>query len=321
MTACQVLNWSYDRWTRELARFFFDGNYPGEIVAFCADGPTLSTMTGEPEMVAIESLRAAVKPLVMPGFRFEFIGGLSKEWERDGMVGPPPSLPLLALTVLAASLMQRQGDVASHNFYRRFRQQIDPLDDQPGIPGDFGDWVPGLWRQLERWLNDHLSGGSGALVLQSQETLAHNAYSKNIAYPLQQAVFRISDRRHLYRFFRAIGVDPEDDDAEPTELRRALAIWAARHQPGAARLARLATEPSFESYCLDPRPSRARLKQTGGRRPAPRPPGADNPPPQPTPDHPRAEPPDRHPETVPPLSPTDPSLTVASTRADRCIEA
>ena len=251
MTTGQLLDWSYDRWTRELATFFFGGSAPGEVVTFCADGPTLATMTRAPETDATESLRAVVEPLVMPGYRFEFIAALGEEWESDGMIGPPPSLPLLALTVLAASLMQRQGEVASHNFYRRLREQLDPLDDQPGIPGDFGDWVPDLWRQLERWLNDHLGGESGVLVLQSQESLEHNPYSKNIAHPLQQAVFRVSDRRHLYRFFRAIGVDPEDDDAEPTELKRALGLWAARHQPGAARLARLATETSFESYSLD----------------------------------------------------------------------
>jgi hypothetical protein len=251
VTTVRILEWPYDRWARELAGFFFGGHDPGEVVAFCADGPTLATLARVPEPVAIDSLRAAVEPLVMPGYRFEFIGSLADEWESDGMNGPPPSLPLLALTVLAASLMQRVGDVASHNFYRRFRQQLDPLDDQPGIPGDFADWVPDLWRQLERWLNEHLEGRHGVLMLQSQETLQHNAYSKNIAHPLQQALFRISDRRHLYRFFRAIGVDPEDDDAEPTELRRALALWAARQQPGAARLARLAAEPSLESYSLE----------------------------------------------------------------------
>ena len=109
--------------------------------------------------------------------------------ERDGMVGVPPSLPLLALTVLAASLMQREGDVASHNFYRRFREQLDPLDDQPGIPGDFGDWIPSLWRQLERWLNEHLGGASGVVVLQSQEALDHNPYGKNIAAPQSTSRF------------------------------------------------------------------------------------------------------------------------------------
>lgn len=251
MNTGQALDWSYDRWTCELATFFFGASTPGEIVTFCADGPTLATMTRAPEPVATLSLRAVVEPLVMPGYRFEFIGALASEWESDGMIGPPPSLPLLALTVLAASLMQRQGEVASHNFYRRLRKLLDPLDEQPGIPGDFGDWVPDLWRQLETWLNEHLHGESGVLVLQSQESLDHNPYGKNIAHALQQAIFRLSDRRHLYRFFRAIGVDPEDDDAEPTELRRALGLWAARHQPGTARLARLATESSFESYSLD----------------------------------------------------------------------
>ena len=213
MTTLQSLDWSYDRWTRELARFFFSGSDSTPVVAFCADGATLATLTGASEPVAIESLRAAVALYVMPGYRFGNIGRLAVEWERDGMMGMPPSLPLLALTVLAASLMQREGDVASHNFYRRFREQLDPSDDQPGIPEDFGDWIPSLWRQLERWLNDHLGGASGVLLLQSQEALDHNPYGKNIAHALQQAVFRVSDRRHLYRFFRAIGVDPEEDDA------------------------------------------------------------------------------------------------------------
>jgi hypothetical protein len=251
VTALEVIDWSYDRWTRELARFFFSGSDSGSVVAFCADGPTLASLAGTTEPVAIASLRAAVEPCVMPGYRFGNIGRLASEWERAGMIGPPPSLPLLALTVLAASFMQREGDVASHNFYRRFREQLDPLDEQPGIPGDYGDWIPSFWRQLEKWLNEHLGGACGLLVLQSQEALDHNPYGKNIAHALQQAVFRVSDRRHLYRFFRAIGVDPEDDDAEPTELRRALAIWASRHQPGAARLARLATESLFVDYSLD----------------------------------------------------------------------
>ncbi len=251
VTELESLDWPHDRWTSELARFFFGGRESGVVVAFCADGGNLAALTGATESVAIESLRAAVATCVMPGYRFGNIGRLAGRWERDGMVGAPPSLPLLALTVLAASLMQREGGVPSHNFYRRFREQLDPLDDQPGIPGDFGDWVPSLWRQLERWLNDHLAGASGVLVLPTQEALEHNPYGKNIAHALQQAVFRASDRRHLFRFFKTIGVDPDDDDAEPTELRRALAIWAARHQPGAARLARLASESLFEGYSLD----------------------------------------------------------------------
>lgn len=251
MIADDVAEWPYDRWVRELATFFFGGSEGDEVVTFCADGPTLATMTRAPETVAIDSLRAAVRPLVMPGYRFEFIGALAAEWESDGMVGPPPSLPLLALTVLAASLMQREGEVASHNFYRRLREQFDPSDSDAGIPGDFGEWVPDLWRQLEGWLNEYLRGERGVLVLQGQESLDHNPYGKNIAHPLQQAIFRVSDRRHLYRFFRAIGVDPEEDDAEPTELRRALKLWASRHLPGAARLVALATESSFETYSRD----------------------------------------------------------------------
>jgi hypothetical protein len=251
VTVRPQLDWSYDRWNTELARFFFGGSDSGELVAFCADGPTLAILTDAPEAEAVESLEAVVAACVMPDYRFSNIASLAVQWERDGCDGAPPSLPLLALTVLAASLMQREEDVGAHNFYRRFRQLLDPQDDQAGMPGDFGDHIPALWRQLEWWLNDYLEGASGTLVLQNQDDLEHNPYAKNIAHALQQAVFRVSDRRQLYRFFRAIGVDPGEDDAEPSELRRALAVWAGRHQPVTARLARLATDPLFESYSLD----------------------------------------------------------------------
>ena len=63
-------------------------------MTFSADGPTLAAMARVPETVAIDSLRAAVEPLVMPGYRFEFIGSLAKEWEREGMIGPATVVPL-----------------------------------------------------------------------------------------------------------------------------------------------------------------------------------------------------------------------------------
>lgn len=251
VTLHSMSDWSYDRWSAELARFFFDGGNSGQVVTFSADGPTLANLAGTTEANAIESLRAVVKERVMPGYHFRVISRLAREWKQQGCHGAPPSLPLLALTVLAASLMQREDDVGSHNFYRRLRQLLDREDDQAGMPGDFGDHVPALWRQLEWWLNEFLDGDLGVLILERQEILEHNPYAKNIAHSLQQAVFRVSDRRHLYRFFRAIGVDPSDEDPEPTELRRALAVWAVRHQPAAGRLARLATDPAFETYSLD----------------------------------------------------------------------
>ena len=69
--------------------------------------------------------------------------------------------------------------------------------------------------------------------------------------PLQQAVFHaLLTGAICIDFFRAIGVDPEDDDAEPTELRPRIGPLGCRHRPGAARLERLATEPSLEAYSI-----------------------------------------------------------------------
>src|ERR1700692_4452078 len=84
VTELESLDWPYDRWTSELARFFFGGRESGVVVAFCADGGNLAALRGATESVAIESLRAAVAMCVMPGYRFGIIGRLAGQWERDG---------------------------------------------------------------------------------------------------------------------------------------------------------------------------------------------------------------------------------------------
>ena len=249
-TRRSAFEWTYEDWTTELERHFFRDSNAGKLVTFCSDGPTLAAIAGVEEPVAIESLKAAIVPLVMPGYEFALIAESAFDWETSELVGPPPSLPLLALTVLAASQMQRDEGVASHNYYSRFRELLDPTDSDRGMPGDFGATVPRLWRQLERWLNDYLEGAMGTLLLPNQDSLVHNAYLKNIAFGLQQAIFRESDKRHVYRFFRSIGVEPEEEDPEPTELRRALALWARRHLTSNSRVERLATDPLFQEYCL-----------------------------------------------------------------------
>ena len=241
--------WEYERWSVELDRYFLD-EPAGHPIVLCVDAETLANLTGQDGKEVAAALARCVGSEVMPGYRFGAIATRCDSWADGDQQSAPPSLPLLAVAVLAASMMDRSAEVGAHNYYRRLRQLLDPSDDLPGMPGDYGPTIPKLWRQLETWLNDTMCGNRGILTLPSDEVLAHNRYRKNIGHALQHALFRASDRRRLVAFFRAVGLEPDEEEIEAVELRRALALWARRRLPQAERLHSLATEAEHETYCL-----------------------------------------------------------------------
>lgn len=241
--------WDYERWSAELDRRFLHEpeNHP---IMLCVDVETLTNLTGQNGEEAAVALARCVGSEVMPGYRFGRIAARCRRWAAGDRQSAPPSLPLLAATVLAASMMDRSVDMGAHNYYRRFRQLLDPSDDQSGMPGDYATFVPMLWRQLETWLNAEMRGNRGILTLPSDELLDRNPYRKNIGHALQQALFRASDRRRLVAFFNAVGLEPREEEIEAVELRRTLALWAGRRLPQAGRLYSLATAAEHETYCL-----------------------------------------------------------------------
>lgn len=244
-----VGEWEYERWSAEIDRHFLH-EPPGHPIVLCVDTETLADLTGQDGEEAAAALARCVGSEVMPGYRFGAIAMRCQLWEHSERQIAPPSLPLLAATVLAASMMDRSTDVGAHNYYLRFRQLLDPSDDQRGRPGNYGETIPYLWRQLETWLNDEMGGGRGILTLPSDDVLTRAPYLTNIGYALQHALFRASDRRRILAFFRAVGLEPGEEEVEAVELRRTLALWASHWLPQAERLYRLATETEYETYCL-----------------------------------------------------------------------
>ena len=241
--------WNYERWSNELDRYFLREPADHPIV-LSVDAETLADLTGQDGNEVAAALAESVRSGVMPGYRFGAIAERCSSWADGDRQSAPPSLPLLAVTVLAASMMNRSAEVGAHNYYRRLRQLLDPSDNLPGMPGDYGATIPRLWRQLETWLNDEMCGARGILTLPSDEVLARNPYRKNIGHALQHALFRASDRRRLVAFFRAVGLEPREEEIAAVELRRTLSLWASRRLPQARRLHSLATEAEHETYCL-----------------------------------------------------------------------
>ena len=237
------IRWSLDRWAEALTARYYSPTFAGEPVTFCVDTDELESIRGLPPTQALEELAAAVANVVMPGYNFRSVWMRCRDWQSRGCLGPPPSLPLLALAVVAAGRMEVKQQGAP-NYYRPFRKLLDPGDPLGGVPGDYGQILPLMWEQLSWWLDVHLSGKRGL------STITRHAHFTNIGYALQQAILRASDRRRIHRFFRSVGFEP-GDDVVPEQLRRALEIWSRRLGPSGERLHRLASDPALEPYTDD----------------------------------------------------------------------
>ncbi|MEV7365460.1 hypothetical protein [Streptomyces sp. NPDC091299] len=144
-------------------------------------------------------------------------------WAQRGSEGPPPSLPVLALSVLAATRMESSNGMLKSNFYGRW---IHLFGEQPDtwrankLRNAFQD-VAVMWEELDTWLED--AGG-----LCGASTISTDEVHWKIGYPISQALVRGSDRQVLTRFFAATRLRPHNpNEVSGRELLRRLRVWTA----------------------------------------------------------------------------------------------
>ncbi|MBT2488063.1 hypothetical protein J7E96_05850 [Streptomyces sp. ISL-96] len=144
-------------------------------------------------------------------------------WVRSGSAGPPPSLPVLALSVLAATRMASTDGMLKTNFYGRW---VQLFGEQPHsyrankLQSAFLD-VAAMWEELDTWLND--TGG-----LYGASTVSTDEHYWKIGFPISQALVRGSDRQILTRFFAATRLRPHNpNEVSGRELLRRLRVWTA----------------------------------------------------------------------------------------------
>lgn len=166
-------------------------------------------------------------------------------WRRAG-TGPPPTLPVLALSVLAATRMHRDGQGASSAYYLRLAQALLPgaSDEQVQrlkslLPGAFQRDIARMWRELDEWLRAE-NGRFG------RSTIREHPHFTLIGYPLSQALVRASDKAVLTRFFAAIDITgcgvPSRDS-----LMNYLRLWASRPRGLSESLRRALPDPDLSS--------------------------------------------------------------------------
>jgi hypothetical protein len=225
---------SYADWTKRLCEHFFKSERAGQAVTFFVDDELLGLLEGSGDpAVGAASLISAVKTRLVPdswGRRFNRIDEECTRWKVTGGFGCPPSLPLLAVAVLAATRMAREEGIGSNNYWRRFRDLLG-LDDRRELRG-INEVLPGLWEQLTWWLDERHQGTLG------RSTVQEDAWWTIIGYALSQALFRESDRQHLTELFRRIGLVP-GEQVDGRELLQYFKAWApgSPMSPGAKHMA------------------------------------------------------------------------------------
>lgn len=215
----------YGSWQIRLTNAFFWMN-PGKPVILFTDDAELHLLAPDSADPAGE-LAAAVRQLVNPHAMtmFDAVTAAVREWRAGAPDQPPPTLPVLALSVLAASRMHSDAQARSSNYYLRLAQALLPaadehVVDQVRLALRDGAFIPvaDMWRELHQWLGEQAAGVS---------TIRDHPALTRIGFPLSQALIRRSDRAVLTRFFDALDIRTAGVPAtEP--LAEYLRLWAAR---------------------------------------------------------------------------------------------
>lgn len=239
----------YDDWQALLAEEFFQqlpGNPP--VVMFLDDEGVGGLCPACPD--AMGSLRSAVIAELQrtDGHTvFTRIHRRVAAWSKGGRNEPPPVLPLLALTVVAASRMRNDATFSAKAYYPRLAELLSPsLGSEDvlarGVKKHF-DEVAEMWQRLHCWImdNQHRLGPS---------TIGTHPRFHKVGYPLSQAVLRTSDRELLGEFFERIHLDKRSmPPAE--ELLRLLRFWLDRPRGVSTTFQALLDQGSADTLLMD----------------------------------------------------------------------
>lgn len=220
----------YADWQQRLEGHFFTG-VAGKPVLLFVDDDELQRIAPDPQQPPAKHLACAVHSLVAVGqgrAMFRRVNAEVEQWRKGSQDRPPPVLPVVALSVLAATRMRTDTEARSSNYYLRLAQALLPDAGSDAIDrirrllregGAFTD-VAQMWHGLDEWLRRQ-EGRWGV------STIRDHPGRTRIGNPLSQALLRRSDRAALTRFFAALELDELSVPAPPALLKH-LRLWASR---------------------------------------------------------------------------------------------
>lgn len=240
----------YLRWQERLVHEFFDGR-EGQPVVMFIDLEDLRRLAA-PGEDPLRSLAGAVKSLVdirRDAYMFSEVKRVEAAWRRGPQRQPPPTLPVLAMSVFAASEMRSDASGAAHNYYIRLARALVPDGSDAEVGslrrslrerGAFAA-VAAMWQSIHRWIGER-SGTFGT------STIPENPELSRIGYPLSQALIRRSDRAALTRFFDRMHLT-HTEVPSPETLLTLLKVWTHHRSQGFSdRFVEVLDEPDVQNY-------------------------------------------------------------------------
>jgi len=235
-----VFGSAYQHWQAALESEFFGPNAGGRTVLFHVDD-------GAAELIAekysldvslVEAVRSELRlDGNLPPYGKVAFGARQHNRLPVPQATAPPTLPLLAVTVLAASRMVSDENFRSNAYYPRLAEVLTGRHDHDAeqiVHRDFSD-VAEMWRQLDRWL-DTWDGARGTSTIIDHHRLVL------IGYPLSQCLLRGYDRELIERMFSLVGYAPRSA-ADRMELLDATRKWAAHGRGFSHPLERAIADP------------------------------------------------------------------------------
>ncbi len=199
----------------------------------------------------LRSLADAVRQFVdieRGAYMFKQVMLAQVAWNSGGRQEPPPTLPVLALSVLAASDMHSDISGASHNYYIRLArallpdgtgEQIETLRINLRERGAFAS-VSLMWQRVHQWMTEQ----EGAFGI---STIREHPERTRIGYPLSQALVRRSDRSALTRFFDRMNLISAGVPGRES-LLNLLKVWTHRRRQGLSdRFVEALDDPKLET--------------------------------------------------------------------------
>ena len=217
----------YEEWQSLLSDAFFVPR-DGPIVLFVDERELARLRPGVADAAGelAETVRGQLR-LTDGRFMFAPVMETFRRWQRGPKRDAPPILPIIALTVLAATRMRSDAAARSTNYYLRLAETLTPgaeanateaLRKQLREGGAFLDAVE-MWRGLHSWIEAQ-HGAVGA------STIRDHPHLQRIGYPLSQALVRQRDRIALTRFLQVLGFVPGETTSGAV-LLNALDIWSS----------------------------------------------------------------------------------------------
>lgn len=233
---------TYEQWNKAIISYFFEDCEPGQIAFLQTNAETLDEIAERSDFNisdAADSLKKAVRDKAVVRDAIDFWAMNPTLW-KDYSREEPPQAAFLALTVLAASLMDSEGSITSSNYYIRLNELLFGQSVK-GKPQGFNlHNFEDFWKHLQRWATDHHN-----VVLYLTEGSSNRRY---VWYPISQCLISNRDRRNVYRFFRARDLTPFSKIRDK-QLEKDLQVWL-QSSDRSARIKRCFSNESYKKSIL-----------------------------------------------------------------------